>query len=82
MAKLYAVPCVPFQPFAADLCWGSCGKGIVGAIDIPMGNGGIACIACRQDDCPHLDRQMDDSMGDVNGEPVYLRKLRKPGGQP
>lgn len=55
-------------------CWGpGCGKGIVSAVDI----GPSATVVCREESCPYLDRQMDEPLGDLDGEPCYLRKLKE-----
>jgi hypothetical protein len=73
MKKLFVVP-FPIQKREIDaLCWGSgCGLGIIGAIDLGVCTG----VPCRVQSCPHVDREMDKAMGEVNGEPVYLRKLK------
>ncbi len=69
---LYAIPLGP-QPFIPDLCWGSCGKGQVGALTFE----GLECIPCRQEICPHIERQ-SECVGDMDGDPVYLRVLTDP----
>ena len=63
----------------ARYCFGSCGKILVGSILIPVGDGALQALACREDVCPALDRQMDEAMGTVphTDEPLYLRKLRE-----
>jgi len=76
---LYAVV-FEFQKEQIDAwCWGSCGGGLAGAVDLGE-YGGAVC--CRRASCPHLDRQMDEPMGDVQGELVTLRKLLPAGGKP
>ena len=39
----------------------------------------LMALACRETQCPALDRQMEESIGELpeTGEPVYLRKLRE-----
>lgn len=69
---------VPFEMQRAEIgawCWGErCGKGEAGAIvcgsDLPT------LMPCAEPDCPFVDRQSDTTIGDVDGRPVYLRKLR------
>lgn len=73
MARIYAVPVDP-QPFVSKLCWGSCGRGHVGAIMI----GVMGCIPCGEEQCPHLDREMELPGADVDGSPVWLRRLLDP----
>jgi hypothetical protein len=56
-------------------CFGDCGKIIVGAIiDKAIGELGV----CRtpKEACPRLDKEMDEPIGEVNKEPIYIRKLR------
>lgn len=55
-------------------CWGSCGAGQCGAIDI----GPAHVIVCREPakDCPHLDKEMDEPMAEFMGEDLFLRKLK------
>jgi len=54
-------------------CFGDCGKIICGALwDKQVGELGI----CRNRDCPHLDKQMDEPFGKVKGDPVFIRKLK------
>ena len=57
------------------VCFGSCGKVIVGAMD----GGGIGFLwPCRTEskDCPAFDREMEMPFGDIDGEPIILRKLK------
>jgi hypothetical protein len=77
-SKLYLVPWT-VQKFAGDICWGdACGKGQCGAVSIDVGPGmTVECIPCREDDCPFAERTMDEPCGEVQGESVYLRKLRE-----
>jgi hypothetical protein len=54
-------------------CWGSCGHGVVGALDL----GVCAAVMCHHSPCPHLDREMTEPMTKTDdGEPVFLRKLK------
>ena len=53
-------------------CFGDCGKIIIGSvIDNELGE----LVMCNQDDCPCLDRQMEEPIGEVDGIKIYLRKL-------
>lgn len=55
--------------------FGDCGKIIIGAIiDKEIGELGI----CRtpKEQCPRLDKEMDDPFGEVIGDPIYIRKLK------
>ena len=73
MSKLYVVPFLEStKEQIGEWCWGSCGHGIVGGIQL---DASVIGIACRHEPCPHLDKEMTESCGDVGGEPVYLRKL-------
>ena len=55
-------------------CWGECGHGVIGVISI----NNLMMIPCREEVCPHLDKQMADPVADYDGEPIYLRKLVEP----
>ena len=67
------------KPTIERYCFGSCGKIIVGVIEIPMNDMALMALACREIQCPALDRQMEEPIGELpeTGEPVYLRKLRE-----
>ena len=56
-------------------CFGECKKIVLGAID--GGDGIGTLIPCKEADCPFLEKQMETSIGssNIDGEPVYLRKL-------
>ena len=76
---VFAVLCdMPSQkPAIEKYCFGSCGKIIVGAIKIPMDDWVLTALPCREVQCPALDRQMEEPLGELpeTGEPVFLRKL-------
>ena len=65
-------------------CWGSCGKGLVGSIQLAPG---LAAIPCAQpgEACPHLDKDDTEpfgtssfpSCGDDGPYEVWLRKLNE-----
>ena len=73
--KLWVVPFSIQQEQISAWCWGKgCGKGLIGVIDLGM----YTAVPCREAECPYLDREMDEPMGeDSDGVPVYLRKLRE-----
>jgi len=56
-------------------CFGTCKKIIVGGInDKELGS----LMVCRTPakDCPQFDKEMEEPLGDINGVPVFIRKLR------
>jgi hypothetical protein len=72
--KLFAVLFPVQQRQIEAWCWGDgCGHGVCGAIDLGMS----AAIPCNQITCPHVDREMTEPCGEVQGRPVFLRKLRE-----
>lgn len=73
MPNLYAVPFTTQHVYVAQICWGLCGMGLAGALMFE----GVECIPCRQDECLYLELQTPEAVGEVNDEPVYLRKLRR-----
>ncbi len=76
MTKIYGLLfLVPGQKIQIDKhCFGNCGKIQVGAIeDDQLG----PMFACLQTDCPHKDTDMKNSIGDVDGDPVHIRKLKE-----
>lgn len=81
MGKVYAIlhDITGQQPAIARYCFGSCGKVIAGHIHLPVGWGSLGALACREDACPALERQMDEAMWTLPGadEPIYLRRLRE-----
>lgn len=71
--KLFGVV-FPFQKAQISaLCWGErCGKGQLGAIQVDEG---VQAIPCREQSCPYSVKEMEDPIGEVSGESLYLRKL-------
>lgn len=62
----------PYQKAQIEAwCWGECGGGLCGCIDI----GPAHVVPCNDAHCPHLDKQMDESIGESQGRPLFLRKL-------
>ena len=55
-------------------CFGDCGKIIIGSVvDAELGE----LAMCNQEDCPYLDKQMEEAIGEVDGVKIYLRKLKE-----
>ena len=73
MSRLYLIS-FPHQQAQIDAwCWGSCGCGILGGIELPDGP---ACVPCDRADCPHLEKEVELGAADDDPETVYvLRKL-------
>jgi len=56
-------------------CFKTCGKIIVGGIvDKELGELAVCRIAKEQ--CPQFDRELDEPIGEVNGDPLFIRKLK------
>ena len=63
----------------AAYCLGECGKGIFACItDEYLG----ALQPCWQAQCPYLEGQGYEPIGEVDGHPVILRKLIAANGRP
>jgi len=74
MSAIYAISFEAQQQQISDWCWSHrCGNGNMGMSNF----GGFYMITCDQAECPRLDKQMDVPMGELDGDPVYLRKLRE-----
>lgn len=68
---------IPSQKAIIDkACFGTCGKIILGGIN--GGNSIGPMVPCRQpaDKCPQFDREMDEPIGYVMGDPLFIRKLK------
>ncbi len=77
MKPIYALVCgIPSQQkVISDHCFGTCKKIIVGAlIDEQLGELGV----CRtpKEQCPRLDKEMDEAFGEWEGDPIFIRKLK------
>jgi hypothetical protein len=63
----------------ANICWGSCGKGNIGAINLGEYGEAIPCSTPAAE-CPNLDKEMGTPVGTVelNGQEyeVVIRRLR------
>ncbi len=70
--KLFAV-LFPIQKAQIEAwCWGACGHGVCGAIDL----GPCEAVPCNEVNCPHVERELAEPCGNVQGRDVYLRKLK------
>lgn len=62
-------------------CFRKCGQIIFGGLTMDLGDEGspveLECFACRTVDCPVVDREIDEPVGDMDGDPVYIRKLKE-----
>jgi len=70
---IYCVSSLLQDDLVSSLCFGGCGKIIVGAIEIPD------CgfwWPCREAACPHEDKH-SDVIGSVDGDDVCIRKLKE-----
>lgn len=74
---IYGLVCgIPSQAkIIENHCFRTCKKIIPGAmIDQELGEIGVCRTA--KEDCPRIDKEMDEPFGEVMGEPVILRKLK------
>jgi len=53
-------------------CFGECGKANISLV-MDEQLGGLS--TCNVEKCPFLDKQIDEPVGEVEGDNVYLRKL-------
>lgn len=74
MSTIYVVLFPIQEPEITAYCLNSdrCGHGIIGAIDL----GFAAGAPCRRAECLYLEAQIDEPYGEIDGEPVIIRKLR------
>ncbi len=56
-------------------CFKSCAQIMVGAINTDFCG---MLLVCRTEakDCPRFNREMDKPIGEVLGDPIYIRKLK------
>jgi hypothetical protein len=73
MENMYVVVVSRQEPEITSHCFGDCGRGILMVMSDPdLG----AIEPCRQEECPHLDKQTAVPLwNDINGRDVYLRRL-------
>ena len=78
---LYALPLAPHKANGVDIgsiCWGSCGRGLVGGLGLGDYGEAIPC-ATPSGECPHFEKEMPKPMGTIefNGREytVILRKI-------
>lgn len=82
-STMYAVPIEAHEAKGmrvADWCWGSCGHGLIGGIDLGERRGSAIPCATKAADCPHFDAETEKPWGTVEDErqthTVYLRRLK------
>jgi len=63
------------QKIIEDHCFGTCKKIIVGTINCEW-TGPLMVCRTPAKDCPQFSREMGDPIGEVNGDPVFIRKLK------
>jgi hypothetical protein len=68
---IYAVSARAQELLVEKHCFGDCGKILVGAIVHNMIG---KMYTCREDICPHIDRELD--FFELDGEKLILRKLK------
>jgi hypothetical protein len=75
---LYGLVCgIPSQMEIIDKhCFGTCKMIIPGIINHPEAKSLMVCRTPKEQ-CPQLDKQMDEPCGEVMGDPVYIRKLKE-----
>lgn len=73
MENMYVVVLSLQEPEITAHCFGDCGRGILMVTHDPdIG----ALVPCRQEECPHLDKQTTEPIWkDGVGRDVYLRRL-------
>ena len=64
------------QKIIDDHCFNTCKKIIVGGINVE-GIGPLMVCRTPAKDCPQLDKEMDEPIGDVGGDPIFIRKLKE-----
>lgn len=77
MKPIYVLICrIPSQREIIEKhCFGDCGKIIAGAlIDKELGELGVCRIPREQ--CPRLDKEMDEPFGNWEGQLIFIRKLK------
>jgi len=63
------------QKIIDDHCFGTCKQIIVGGINCE-GIGPLMVCRTPAKDCPQFDKELDEPMGEVDGDPVFIRKLK------
>lgn len=81
-AKIYAlVTSIPEQmEIIEDICFGRCKMLIIGAI-MDEYAGLLQPCKTPKEECMAFDKEMAEPFGTVDGEEVYLRKLKRPAAQ-
>lgn len=63
------------RPEIEAYCFGLCGKIIVGSMTLREYGMTMTLLPCKQTECPYLHSQTDEPIGEVDGQPVILRRL-------
>ncbi|HQR17706.1 MAG TPA: hypothetical protein PK948_05030 [Gemmatimonadales bacterium] len=77
--RLFAIP-LGQGPWVSGVCWTSCGKGLIGGIDLGPGGAAIPC-ATPASECPHFVKEQDGEPfatiddGDDPARPIWLRAI-------
>ena len=58
-----------------NYCFPKCGRLTIRGIDVPFTGPMFPCKVPAEE-CPRFDKEMDEPMGDVDGVPVFIRKLK------
>lgn len=64
------------QKIIDEHCFKTCRKIIVGGVNCE-GIGPLMVCRTVAKDCPQIDKEMDEPVGDVNGDPLFIRKLKE-----
>lgn len=63
------------QKIIDEHCFRTCKKIIIGGVYCE-GVGSLMVCRTSAKDCPQFEKEMDEPIGDVDGEPVFIRKLK------
>lgn len=75
VSPLYGLVMMMQEKTITDICFWKCGKVLFAGADGGEGIGPL--FLCRSGKCAYLDKQMDEPLGDIDGDPLYLRKLKE-----
>ena len=72
MGKIYGLAWMIQENEIKEFCFNRC-KSILFAMaeDETIGPLGL----CAREDCPHLDKQLDEATGELDGDDLFIRKL-------
>lgn len=74
MRKIYGVIFSLDQSAAKEWCYGKCDKVLIGIMNLD----GHPIIPCQAEasECPAFESETNEPIGEVDGDLVYIRKLR------